>query len=68
MPNEEAAIARVEARVKQGGHNIPENVIRRRFKAGIINFKQHYRFCVDTWAKYDNAGVEPILLEWGENT
>ncbi len=67
LPNEETAIARVKARVKQGGHHIPEEVIRRRFKAGLINFEQHYRACVDCWAKYDNAGAEPMLLEWGEN-
>ena len=38
LPNPEMAITRVAARVKQGGHNIPEDVIRRRFSAGLNNF------------------------------
>jgi predicted ABC-type ATPase len=31
--NEEIAVSRVARRVLQGGHNIPEDVIRRRFMA-----------------------------------
>jgi len=62
----ELAIARVAERVKQGGHNIPEQVIRRRFASGRKNFDQHYRALVDAWALYDNSGDEPQLMEWGE--
>lgn len=67
LPNPETAIARVAERVRQGGHSIPEAVIRRRFAAGLQHFDQHYKPRVSTWAKYDNAGAEPLLLEWGEN-
>lgn len=67
LPTVETAIARVAERVRQGGHNIPEDVIRRRFATGLHNFEQHYKICVSTWAKYDNSGDEPALLEWGEN-
>lgn len=59
---------RVAERVSQGGHDIPEPVIRRRFVTGRRNFDQHYKTKVDTWALYDNAGTTPVLLEWGENT
>jgi len=62
------AIARVAQRVKQGGHDIPETVIRRRFDAGIANFKHLYAPCVDAWALYDNAGAEPVLLDWNEKS
>lgn len=68
LPSVETAIARVEERVRQGGHAIAEPVIRRRFASGWRNFKQHYKPAVDDWALYDNAGTEPVLLEWGENT
>lgn len=68
LPSAELAVARVAERVQQGGHHIPEPVIRRRFAAGLRNFDQHYKVRVDTWAKYDNASPEPILLDWGENT
>lgn len=61
------AIARVAERVRQGGHDIPQDVIRRRFAAGLRNFRAHYRQAVDDWAWYDNAGTEPAMLEWGEN-
>ncbi len=57
---------RVAERVRQGGHDIPESVIRRRFIAGRKNFENHYRAAVDAWAVYDNSADEPILLEWGE--
>lgn len=68
LPSAEAAIARVAERVSQGGHNIPEAVIRRRFAAGKRNFDQHYKAKVDAWAVYDNSDITPVLLEWGENT
>lgn len=66
LPSAEVAVARVAERVKQGGHHIPEEVIRRRFAAGRSNFERHYRPQVDAWALYDNSGVEPLMLEWGE--
>ena len=61
----EMAVARVAERVRQGGHDIPEAVIRRRFEAGRINFEQRYRDVVDAWALYDNSNNEPVLIEWG---
>jgi predicted ABC-type ATPase len=67
LPNVETAIARVAARVRQGGHDIQEPVIRRRFAMGWNNFQSHYKQAVDDWALYDNAGTEPAMLEWGEN-
>lgn len=66
LPSAELAIARVAERVRQGGHNIPEPIIRRRFFAGRTNFDSHYRDAVDAWALYDNAGNVPVMLEWGE--
>jgi predicted ABC-type ATPase len=60
------AIARVAQRVRQGGHDVPEVVIRRRFSAGLRNFKQLYAPKVDAWALYDNAGSNPLLLDWSE--
>lgn len=67
MPTVDMAIARVAERVRQGGHHIPEAVIRRRFAAGIQNFERYYRAAVNDWALFDNSGGVPALLEWGEN-
>ena len=62
----DVAIERVAQRVQQGGHNIPEEVIRRRFVAGLSNFKEHYSHIVNAWALYDSSGDEPDLIECGE--
>ncbi|MEW6038613.1 MAG: zeta toxin family protein [Pseudomonadota bacterium] len=68
LPTPETAIARVAERVRQGGHGIPEKVIRRRFAAGRANFERVYRGLVDAWALYDNAGLEPVLIDCGVKT
>lgn len=60
------AVARVAERVRQGGHDIPDAVIRRRFAAGLENFHRHYAPAVDAWVLYDNAGETPVLLDWSE--
>ncbi len=67
LPSVEIAIARVAARVSQGGHDIPEAVIRRRFVSGVRNFNAYYRDAVDSWAAYDNSGEQPVLTHWSEN-
>jgi len=67
LPDAETAIARVAERVRQGGHDIPEATIRRRFRAGLHHFERHYRPCVDEWVKYDNSTNTLTLLDWGEN-
>ncbi|MCE1249797.1 MAG: zeta toxin family protein, partial [Comamonadaceae bacterium] len=56
LKSADEAVARVQQRVLQGGHDIPEAVIRRRFAAGLDNFHRHYAPAVDAWALYDNAG------------
>ncbi len=66
LPSEDIAISRVAERVAQGGHNIPEQIIRRRFKSGLENFHERYSKVVDSWAFYDNSGPEPQLIEWSD--
>jgi predicted ABC-type ATPase len=66
LPSIEMAIARVAERVSQGGHDIPEAVIRRRFVTGVRNFYGHYRDAVNAWAVYDNSGEQPVLTHWSE--
>ena len=66
LPSAELAIARVSARVAQGGHDVPEVAIRRRFRSGLDNFRRIYQPLADAWVLYDNSGPMPVLLEWGE--
>lgn len=61
------AIARVVTRVAQGGHDIPEGVIRRRFASGRRNLDHTYAGLVNAWKLYDNSGAAPLLLAQGEN-
>ena len=64
--NTDLAIQRVAARVRQGGHDVPPDVIRRRFEAGWWNWESIYRPLVDAWAVYDSSGERPALIEEGE--
>ena len=61
----EAAIARVRQRVSQGGHDVPDGVVRRRFQKGWRNFERVYRDLVDEWIVYDNSGDAPRLVGRG---
>ena len=51
----ELAVERVNSRVISGGHNIPENVIRRRYRAGIKNLSELYLPISDYWLIIDNS-------------
>jgi predicted ABC-type ATPase len=67
LPSPEEAIRRVAQRVKQGGHNVTEEVIRRRFASGMRHFLETYRHRVDYWMWFDNSGLEPVLIDEGKN-
>lgn len=64
LPNEDAAVARVAERVRQGGHDIPEQVIRRRYKAGFANFADSYMHIVDSWVLFDSGENPPRIMDW----
>ncbi len=66
LASADEAVARVAQRVAQGGHHIPEDVIRRRFYSGYANFQTRYAPLVDAWALYDNSGASPQLIDWSE--
>lgn len=68
LDSPEEAIARVEQRVRHGGHHIPAATVRRRFAGGRKNFEQLYAPMVDAWVLYDNAGPKPVLLDWSEKS
>lgn len=65
LPNVEIAIERVATRVAQGGHAVPETVIRRRFMAGLRNFNEIYKRLADVWTLYDNSREVPVMLKNG---
>jgi predicted ABC-type ATPase len=49
------AAQRVSERVLLGGHEVPEEIIRRRYTKGLRNFFGLYRPLADSWVVYDNS-------------
>lgn len=66
LSSPEMAIDRVKHRVSEGGHNIPEDVIRRRYKAGLYNLFNLFMPIVDDWYLYDNR-VTPVMVAMKSN-
>ena len=56
------ALRRIAARVKQGGHTVPENDVVRRFERSWKNFVTLYRPLADEWMILDNSGDTPVKL------
>jgi predicted ABC-type ATPase len=65
LASPEVAIARVAMRVRQGGHDVAHDVIRRRYASGMRNRLDVYRHRVDFWQWFDNSGPYPRLLDEG---
>ena len=61
------ALERVADRVKMGGHNVPEDVVRRRYGKGLPNFNGTYRVLSDFWAIYDNSAEVPKMVAFEKN-
>jgi predicted ABC-type ATPase len=60
------AVQRVGERVRAGGHDVAEGVIRRRYSAGLANFWELYQPLADAWSVYDNSNsVEPMPIASG---
>jgi predicted ABC-type ATPase len=55
LPSPEAALDRVALRVRKGGHNIPHDVVIRRYWAGLTNMRHLYLPLVDVAVVYDNS-------------
>lgn len=64
----ELAIRRVRARVKKGGHGIPDEVVRRRYARSMTNFVKLYQPLAErsgTWSLYDNSNALPYMIAEG---
>ena len=66
LKSPELAIKRVETRVKEGGHNIPVEVIKRRFSNGLRNLFQLYIPTVNSWMLIDNSKPEFNVIATGD--
>ena len=66
LPSAQFAIERVAQRVKQGGHDIPTDVIERRFASGMVQFEQVYQPLVDMWTLIDSSQSPYRVIDWSE--
>jgi predicted ABC-type ATPase len=63
LSSPDLALRRIEARVRQGGHDVPKRDVLRRFKRGWENFIRIYQPTAESWAVYDNSGASAQLVE-----
>jgi predicted ABC-type ATPase len=67
LESAELAKQRVKNRVKKGGHNIPEEVIERRYNRGMQNL---FKFIplLDHWTIWDNSEGAPSIIAQGNQS
>ncbi|MDR6966963.1 putative ABC-type ATPase [Flavobacterium arsenatis] len=63
LPTIEMAINRVAIRVSEGGHNIPSEVVARRYQRGIENLFKIYLPLCDSWMIYENESQPEIIAQ-----
>jgi len=67
LQSADLAVARVANRVSQGGHPIPEPVIRRRFDSGLRNLFSLYRPLLNSWWLYNASKLPPEVIAQEES-
>ena len=60
LPSPDQAVERVARRVAEGGHNVPPEVVRRRYYRGMRYLTSLYTSLCDYWVIYDNSSVEGV--------
>ena len=60
----ETCLARIARRVSEGGHNVPDPDVRRRFTRSLANFPR-YASAVDLWRVFDNDQQKPTVAAEG---
>jgi predicted ABC-type ATPase len=66
LPTVDLALARVAERVRVGGHDVPADAVRRRFRRGREQFFTRYRVVADAWRLYDASSLDgPRLVASG---
>ncbi len=68
LPSADFAVERVADRVRSGGHNVPEDTVRRRYRAGLRNFFNLYEPVASAWRLYDGSNLVPRLIAEGLET
>jgi predicted ABC-type ATPase len=61
------ALKRIDKRVRNGGHKVPEPIVRRRFEKSLLNFFILYKPVVESWAIFDNSQETPKMIAFEES-
>ena len=67
ITNVKLALERIELRVRNGGHAIPEAIVRRRFGRSLPNFLRFYKPLADSWTIFDNSRDVPKMIAFEES-
>ena len=67
LSDPQIAIPRVAARVEAGGHDVPPDVIRRRYYTGLEYFFTLYKPACDKWMLVDNSEAEFRIIAEGSD-
>lgn len=69
IPGPELSIGRIKGRVRDGGHHVPDDVVRRRYAGGLRNFFELYQPIADIWMMYDNTdpSARTVIAEGSGN-
>jgi predicted ABC-type ATPase len=65
LQSPDLCLERVRNRVAAGGHDVPEDLVRRRYARGLENLKD-YRHWADKFIIFDNSGNSPVLVAFGD--
>jgi predicted ABC-type ATPase len=66
LKNSELAIERVRERVRVGGHDVPEAIIKRRYERGRQNFFSLFQPLADSWQVYNASTLVPQRVAFGD--
>lgn len=67
VDNVDIALERIADRVLRGGHNVPEEIVHRRFNRALPNLFNLYRPLLDFWVIFDNSTDDPVMIAYEED-
>jgi predicted ABC-type ATPase len=67
ISNVKLALERIQLRIQNGGHRVPEVIVRRRFSRSLPNFFRFYKPLADLWTIFDNSGDVPKMIVFEES-
>ena len=67
LESPEMCLRRIEDRVRSGGHNIPEDTVRRRYQRSLAMFARTYSNLIPNWYLFDNSNGAALVIAQKED-